>query len=221
MNLTLLTDAGILDEPLLVTEAGDYLNQVPDSDLTLVQSLITAARLEAENENGRELAVKQWMLVLDRFPTGGGLLAAAFYGYYGYALEGRRTYNFNVDPRFIELLDPLVSVDKFTYKKSDGTVVTLVEDTDYVVDKLKHPGIVCPVYGAQWPGDTLWPSSAVQITFTAGFTPDQCPANIVQGMKLLIVEWYEQRVPFAAIRFVAEMPFSVSNCFRTKKLWRF
>ena len=220
MNLTLVKDAGMADEPLLVEDAGDYLVNPPPEDYATIQSLITAARLEAENENGRELARKQWTLVLDSFPNGGGLLST-FYGYYGYAREGLRNFAFNVDPRFIELLDPLVTVDSFTRKLANGTVVPLVENTDYIVDTMKHPGIVCPAYGTTWPGDALWPSSAVQITFTAGFTPDTCPETIRQGCRLLVTEWYEQRVPFAAIRFVAEMPFSVSSLFRNKKLYKF
>ena len=218
MNLTLVTDAGILDEPLLVADAGDYLRDVPAADLTTVQRLITAARLEAENENGRELAVKTWTLVLDRFPSGSGVLSTAFSNY---GTQGNRNFEFGVDPRFIELLDPLISAGPITCKQADGSLVTLLENVDFVVDVMKHPGVICPAPGKTWPGGALWPSSAVQIPFTAGFLPAACPENIKQGMRLLVSEWYENRLPFAAIRFVAEMPFNVSNLFRNKKLWRF
>lgn len=218
MNLTLITDAGAADEPLLVEDAADYLRDLPVEDFATVQSLITAARLEAENENGRELARKTWELSLDRFPIGRWLTTCHFDGY---GQEGTRNFALSAGAHFIELLDPLVAVTAFTYKKSDGTVVSLVANTDYIVDTKKHPGIVCPAYGTTWPGDPLWPSSAVQITFTAGFTPDLCPENIRQGMRLLVTEWYEQRVPFAAVRFIAEMPFSVTSLFRNKKLYRF
>jgi hypothetical protein len=218
MNLTLITDAGIADEPLQVTDAGDYLRDVPAEDVATVQRLITAARLEAENENGRELARKQWTLVLDHFPRGKWVSSCRFDGY---GQAGSRVFALGAGAHYIELLDPLVTVDSFTYKKSDGTVVPMVLNTDYIVDVMKHPGIVCPASGTTWPGDDLWPSSAVQLTFTAGMTPDQCPEGIRQGMRLLVSEWFENRLPFANVRFIAEMPFSVTNLFRNKKLWRF
>jgi hypothetical protein len=112
-------------------------------------------------------------------------------------------------------------VDSFTWKAADGTVTTLTEDTDYIVDANKHPGIVCPAPGKCWPSGDMWPSSAVQITFTAGFTPDTVRATIKQGMTMLVSQWYEARIPFEAVRFVAEIPFSVTSLFRNNALWKF
>lgn len=182
--------------------------------------MITAARLEAENENGRELTPKQWRLDLDAFPGGGSpytWLVATPFG----ALEGNRLFHLSVGAGRIGLLDPLISVDSVTYKTGDGTVVPLTENVDYIVDAGKHPGIICPAYQKTWPSGPLWPSGAVQITFTAGFTPSTVPATIKQGCLLLVSQWYEGRIPYEAIRFVAELPFSVSSLFRNGKLWNF
>lgn len=216
MNLTLLQDSTADQEPISVADAQGYLVLDPTLDQAQIQTMITAARLEAENENGRELSVKQWKLALDSFTPWGGVDH-----WMGWPTWDGRTYEFGCTRERITLLDPLVSVDAFTYKKADGTVVTLVENTDYIVDTLKHPGIVCPAPNTSWPGDDLWPSSAIEITFTAGMEPAACPSTIKQGMLLLVSQWYEGRLPFEAIRFVAELPFSVTSLFRNNKIWRF
>jgi hypothetical protein len=230
MELTLVQDATAATEPVSLTQAKSYL--LIDNDTTqdgTIQTLITAARLEAEKEHGRELSPKQWLLTFDSFPQ----------HYYreevSPALQppyGDLTYWFAIAPNFIRLLDPLLSVDAFTWTDNNGNVTAMVENTDYIVDTNKHPGVVCPTYGNTWPTGPFWPSSAVQITFTAGFgpaapswntglTPAPCPLHLQQGMSLLISQWYEGRIPFEAIRFVAELPYSVSSLFRNNKLWKF
>jgi hypothetical protein len=222
MNLTIITDTTPEQEPISVQDAKDYLRLDTSFDDGTIQGLITAARIEAENEQGRECARKQFMLALDSFPTVG--LWAGVGGPFWLeiaAAYGTRAYQFSTSNGRISLLDPLVSVDAFTYTDSAGTVHTLTENVDYIVDKLKHPGIVCPMVGTQWPTADLWPSSAVQITFTAGPTPVMCPANVKQGASLLVSQWYEGRIPFEAIRFIAELPFSVTSLLRNGKLWKF
>ena len=221
MNLTIVTDTTPDQEPISVQDAKDYLRLANDLDDDTIQGLITAARLEAENEQGRECTQKQFTLALDRFPGGGAFPLTGMFEL-GYTSEyGFRTYTFWFNGSAIQLLDPLVSVDSFTYTDSTGTVNTLAVNVDYIVDPLKHPGIVCPMVGTQWPTADLWPSSAVQITFTAGFTPVTCPANVKQGVSLLVSQWYEGRIPFEAIRFIAELPFSVTSLLRNGRLWKF
>lgn len=215
MNLTLITDAAPAGEPISVTDARAYLRIDGEGDTDQLQAMISAARLEAEYEHGRELARKQWRLSMDRF--------VSRYEACGY---GGRTYAIGAFMQLggdgIALLDPLVSVDSFTYRKIDGSTVTLVKDVDFIVDTDKHPGAVYPAPGKQWPDADPWPSSAVQITFTAGVTPDTCPATIKQGMLLLVTQWYEARIPFDPnSRFMTELPHSVTALFRNGKLWQF
>lgn len=213
MNLTLVTDATADQEPLSLKEALDYLRIEHNLDNAQVQTMITAARIEAELESGREQARKQWRLTLDRFPVG-------YSEWMGLPVKvNGMNYWCKADGVKIVLLDPLATVDAFTYRKATGDVVTMVADTNYIVDTDKHPGIVIPASG-QWPTDELWPTSAVQLTFTAGATPETVGANIKQGMMLLVSQWYEDRIPFTAIRFAAELPFSVTSLFRNGKLWR-
>ena len=217
MNLTLLQDAQPSDEPLGIEDVRRFLVIDSGTENADLQMMISAARLEAENENGRELAVKQFQLTLDRWPlnrnwTSFGLRAPQY---------NERPYSFYLGDDGISLLDPLVSVSQVQYTQSDGTLVTLVANTDYIVDTFKHPGIICPTYGNQWPTGDLWPSSPIQIQFTAGFTPAQVPQTIKNAMLLLISEWYNNRLPFSAGRFISEVPFSVRSGFTSGKLWKF
>jgi hypothetical protein len=100
-----------------------------------------AARQQAEIAQGRDLVPKQYDLSFDYWT--------------GYHLE---------------LGSPLVSVDLVQYKDQAGTVTTMVENTDYIVDKAKRPGILAPPNNTIWPIFTPWPSSAILIRFTSGFT---------------------------------------------------
>lgn len=219
MNLTLITDATPELEPLSVLEVEQYLRLDNLTEADTLAILITATRLLAESANGRQLAQKQWRLSLDRFPNTRNVFSYPYSSQY----TDPMLFQFAVGPSYIELLDPTVTVDTFTYKTGDGTVVPMVLNTDYIVDLSKHPAVVCPPFGKTWPTTTngLWPSSAVNITFTAGFTPDTVPTSIKQGMMLLISQMFEQRMPFDALRTVAEIPYSVTALFAVGKIWRF
>jgi hypothetical protein len=48
---------------------------------------------------------------------------------------------------------------------------------------------------------------------------DPVGRHIKQGMLLLVTQWFEDRIPFDAIRSIAEMPFSVTSLFTSDKLW--
>ena len=110
----------------------------PEED-ALVCDLISAARVVAEYFQGRDLVRKQWDLHLD----------------------------FWID-YFIKLRDNLISVDLFQVRDSDGSYNTLVENTDFIVDPSKSPGLVAPPYNEMWFTFTPWPSSAILIRFTCG-----------------------------------------------------
>lgn len=136
----------------------------------LLDGLISAARNVAELHQHRDLAVKQWDLHLDEFPT-----------------------------EEIELLHPLQSVDLVQYTDSVGSVTTMVEGTDYTVDLSRN--VLTPISGGSWPSGTLQPSGAVLVRFTSGYPPahpfwsgDQ-GQTIKQGMRLLICDWHERRIP--------------------------
>ena len=161
-------------------------DQAEDDELT---SLIVAAREQAEILQGRDLIRKQFDLSLD--------------------------YWFNYR---IELRDPLVSVDQFQYKDSNGAVTVMAEDTDFIVDTSRHPGFVSPPYNKTWPTFATWPSSAILIRFTSGYSStspfwSDAGARVKNGMKLLINNWYHNRLPFEkGMNAAAEYPYAVTAC---------
>ena len=216
MNLTLLQDALATDEPLSVLDVAGFLLIDPNNTQENLTLLISAARLEAENVNGRELAKKQFLLTLDRWPH-----TSHWANMTTFPQQSIRQYSMYFGPDNISLLAPLISVDSVKYTKSDGTVITMAANTDYIVDKFKFPGVIVPAVDTQWPTDRLWPTSAIQITFTVGMLPAQVPAVVKNAMLLLISEWYSNRLPFSAVRFISEVPFSVRSGFMNDKLWRF
>jgi uncharacterized phiE125 gp8 family phage protein len=158
----------------------------PDEDEYLTE-LISAARVQAEYLQGRDLVVKQWDLTLD----------------------------FWLD-YFIRLRSPLNSVDLFTLRDNSGAYTTLVENTDFIVDAKKSPGLVAPPYNMMWPVFTPWPSSAILIRHTTGFSNDsvfwQADGRTIKvGMKRLINEWFTGRLPFDRnLDPARELPFGVS-----------
>jgi len=127
-----------------------------------------------------------------------------------------KQYDLRLDyfPCEIQLRTPLASVDLITYKNSDGDTITLVEGTDYIVDTAR--GLVMPVYNGYWPSATLWPSSAVLVRFTAGYSTtdmfwSDSGQRILVGMKELINHWYTERLPFEMGNIAAqEYPFTVT-----------
>lgn len=169
-------------EPLTVAELRQFLaipTLAETSPVTVdpvddeIALLITAAREQAEGRFGRDLVPKQYEMALDYW--------------LGYE---------------IPLRAPLVSVDSVMYTDSDGNVTTMAEGTDYVVDTVKHPGLIMPPYNKTWPTFTPSPSSAIRVQFTSGYAAgaafwSDSGARLKAGMKLLIGEWFENRLPLS------------------------
>lgn len=176
LSLTAQSPSQIFAEPLTIAEVKSYLllplrSPVDPQEDDTILTFISTAREIAEIEQGRDLVRKQWDLSSDYF--------------WSYT---------------IELRDPLISVDLFQRTDNNGVVTALVQNTDYRVDTSKRPGIVTPVYNATWPSFTAAPSSAVLIRFTSGYSSTdafwkESGRRLKLGMKMLISEWYNNRLP--------------------------
>lgn len=171
IELTVTSPAQSFTEPLGLTEAKQNLREyasLTHEDDT-IEAFIAAARELAEVLQGRDLVVKQWDYHLDGFP-----------------------------PCEIQLRTPLRSVEVVSYTDEDGTETVLTAGTDYVVDL--HRGVVLPAPDTAWPSFVAWPSSAVLIRYTSGYAATDAfwgdaGKRIIQGMKLLISDWHDNRVP--------------------------
>jgi len=194
INLTETSPQQTFVEPISLIEIKSYL-KVPDrsSDENAeddeLRLLITAAREQAEILQGRDLVRKQWDLHHDYWPS----------------------YR-------IEMLAPLISVDLVQYRDSNGNNTTMTENTDYIADASKGPGILAPPYNATWPTFTPWPSSSILIRFTSGYGVDHPwwsgpGARVKVGMKLLVSHWYNSRLPFEkGVTDASEYPYTVTSC---------
>jgi uncharacterized phiE125 gp8 family phage protein len=183
-------------EPLTLIDVKTFLRLParspvdPNEDAEL-SSFITAAREQAEILQGRDLVTKQWDLHYDYWPS-----------YY------------------IPLRANLQSVDLFTLKQNTGVLITLVENTDYIVDNSKSPGIVTPPYNTEWTPFTPWPSSAMLIRFTAGISTASPfwlneGQRVKNGMRMLINNWFTNKLPFEkGLDATREYPFGLTQSLR-------
>lgn len=154
-----------------------------DSTLSI---FITAARIQAEVMQNRDLVRKQWDVTYDFWPS-----------------------------LRIRLRDPLKSVDLVTTKDFNGAITTLNLGTDFIMDATKHPGIITPPYNGTWPAFSLWPSSSILIRYSAGYDPTDAywagPGAVVKNaMLLLISAWYNNRIPFNQ-GAISEYPYAVTQ----------
>lgn len=166
-------------EPITLAEAKSFLRVDTADDDDLIASLIMSAREACEAFIHGYLITQTWRVSLDAFP-------ADF-----------------VAPIVIPV-EPLQSVVSFVwhdyqYNQTTGTVATNGPGpflaTDYLVDTDSEPGrIVLPTTNA-WPGVELWPVNPIQITVKAGFgdTAVSIPRAYINGMRMCIAHWYENR----------------------------
>jgi hypothetical protein len=210
LELTEASPAQIFVEPITLAQAKTFLRVEdsspadPDQD-ELINGFIAAAREMAEILQSRDLIEKQYDLNLDL------MLGRNAMDDPGFLMRSTAIYDFS-DAYEIELRRPLKSVDLFRYRDKDGNYTNLIDGTDYIADLAK--GIVAPPYGKSWPSFDPWPTSSILIRFTAGY-PSAHPfwsnagQRLIVGMKMLIEQWYDERLPFIAGN-VSELPFAVS-----------
>lgn len=203
LNLTVASPPQSFVEPLSLSEVKEFLGLPARSpseapEDDLINVYISGARGQAEILQNRDLVRKQWDLSFDYW----------------------RDY-------YIRLRPHLYSVDLVQYKDSTGTLRTLAENTDYIVDTAKNPGLIAPVFNTTWPVFTPWPSSAILIRFKAGplstdpFWLDAGPM-IKVGMRYLISAWFNNRLPYeTGVQAIAEYPYTIQQCLSTGAVSRF
>ena len=149
----------------------------------LISGLIVAARERAETFIGRALITQTWNWIMDRFPGSREILLP---------------------------LPPLQSVVSFTYKNAAEEDKT-IEAADYIVDTAPEPGRVVLAKDAYWPIEELYPVSAVQVQFIAGYgdAATDVPQGIRQACLLMIGEWYENRENITEARSGGLKPISL------------
>lgn len=188
LELTVSSPAQTFTEPLTVVDALKYLEINPAAkDIAMAQRFVTAARVTAEFEFGKDLVTKQYDLSLDSFCGE------------------------------IQLRAPLQSVDLVEYRNSAGEVTALTEGTGYIVDTARSIvtlpyGSSWPSFTAH-PSSAVLVRFTSGYSRTHPFWQNE-GQNIRLGMMMLISSWFEERLPFLDSRGVLELPFAVSVLLR-------
>lgn len=214
-------------EPVLLTDQKAFSRVVITQDDALIGVLITAARVHAEKATGRILAQRSFAQVLDSFPyfTDTVQSQQAYPPNY-YSLPRYSTTLWNYSQQIKLQAGPVKSVDLFRFVNSSGNSQTLLEATDFVLDRQSEPARIFPMPGQFWPA-CLYVPNAVEIHFTAGYDPNPLAApdvhsnpdnppnaepdstvllGIPQDLRLAIMmlatHWYANREPGGATSVV-------------------
>ena len=179
-------------EPITAAEAKLHLRVDIGDDDALIDTLIVAARDQAEVFTGRQLITATWVYKIDRFP------------------------NPNMRPRGGSWVSeirlprpPLITVGSITYLDGDAALQTLSTDV-YAVDVATEPGRVTLKWNQSWPA-TQDIQDAVTVTFNAGYgTATAVPSDIKAAIKMLVGNLYENREATTDISLAA-VPMAVES----------
>lgn len=193
MEWNLAIETPPASEPVTTAEAKLHCKiDLTATDLDAeVDRQIKAAREHVEMFTRRALITQVWNLYLDAFPC----------------VDDRNPYGSIELPK-----PPLVSVGHVKYVAADGTLTTLVANTDYVVDTSGERGRVHLPYGLAWPTPRRQPK-AVQVQFTCGYgAASAVPARARQAILMYVEDMYDAaRRTFAVGTIATELPFAAKQ----------
>lgn len=180
-------------EPVSLAEAKRWLNIETDVTIhdAVLRLLIKAMRELAENLTFRAFISRQLRLTLGEWPHD-------------------REYGIKIElPQ-----PPLLSVDSFKYRDTDGVLTTLAAD-QYDVYEEYEPGLIVPAYLVSWPTIRRQPD-ALQFTFTAGYAPgspsdeasnqEVMPGALRLWMQTKLATLFENREQLVIGAIVSELP---------------
>jgi uncharacterized phiE125 gp8 family phage protein len=153
-------------EPVTVAEAKTFARIATASEDTLVGTLITAARIEAEKWCNRVFIERAFQLFIDRSPM-------------SLVLE------FPVTP-----IQSITQVSSF----SEDDTETVFAATKYRFDDVSVPPRIVLKRSNVWPTDTR-NSSSFKVTFLAGYGPNEAdvPGPIKEAIKVIFAHLWELR----------------------------
>jgi len=190
MGLKLVTAPA--EEPVSLALAKAHLRVTASEEDALIQSLIIAARDQAETFTRRRFITQTWDLVLDCFPW--------------WRLELPNA--------------PLQSVSSITYIDTAGGSQTL-DAAKYLVDAKTDPGRLEPAYGEVWPTTRLQ-MNAVTVRFVCGYgLAAAVPQPIKHAMLLLIGHLYQNREAIVVGELPQELPLGVQSLLAPYRAVRF
>lgn len=167
-------------EPVTLAELKRHLKiEIDETDYdTELNAQITAARKIAEKWTKRAIITQTWDIYFDAFNLCG---------------EMNLPY------------PNLQSVSFVKYQDQSNTQQTL-STSNYVVDTVRVPGRIYPIYGGYWPS-TLAIPKAVQVRAVCGYgTADSVPRDLKYGILAYAAHLFERRTPYEAGTIIQEVP---------------
>jgi len=167
-------------EPIDTYDVKEHLRIDGSSDEDIyLAGLIKAARQYVENYCGIQLITQTWDVCFQGWPY--KEMELWFY--------------------------PIQSVEYVKYTSSEGVQYEWSSD-DYDVSVDSIPGFVTPGYGLSWPSVTLNKVNPIVARVVCGFgdTGSDVPAPLIQVMKILVAEWYENREQTSVGHFLYQFP---------------
>lgn len=158
-------------EPLTASEMKAYLKVDTDTDDTLITSLIKGARQYVEAYMGVALITQTIEEKWDAIPP-----------------------SINGAPASLLLtVYPVQSVTSVAYVDSDGDAQTWAS-SNYIVDTHRDAARILAAYGVSWPSLRAQ-ANALTVTYVAGYgdAATAVPAHILQAMRLIIADMYDNR----------------------------
>lgn len=166
-------------EPVTLEEAKNHLEYTGTAKDLYITSLIKTARQLSEVYAGLSFVTQTRRVKLDYFPC---------YGLYP------------TSKIFIELpYGPVQSVESFTYSNDAGGTTTLVEDTDFKLDKHSRVARLFPIEDGEidlWPTDLKNIPHAITIDYNAGYddvSGEQTPEQVKQAILMYATKYFENR----------------------------
>ena len=151
-------------EPVSLDEAKSHLRVEDAAEDGLINTIIAAARSQAESYTGRALVTQVWEMALDGF-------------------------RWWIDvPR-----SPLQAVESVSYIDGDG-VLQILDASAYRVDNRREPGRITPAFGTRWPrARDVTDAVTVRFRAGYGDLGTDVPADIRQAILLIVGRLYAIR----------------------------
>lgn len=154
-------------EPVTIDELKVLGRITTNAEDSLIASLITAAREQAEAYTGRFFVTQKWRMLLDAFPgyidqrLGGNIVTTPI-------AIGATSYMAGIRWAIVPAYGTVRSIDALSFISPNGTPITMTSGVDYTVDIVSVPARVCPPFGKFWPISRIQ-TNAVWLDWTAGY----------------------------------------------------
>lgn len=171
-------------EPVSLASVKAHLRISDDLEDTTLEALVAAVRGTLERQYGLSLVTRDWLLKLDRFPTG--------------------------DTPIRIPIGPVLALKSVRYRDEESNWTELA---GCQCDLAAHPAVsrLGPPIDTDWP-ETDGGLAAVEVTVQAGWSADidnPLPANVIHGILLMVGQLYAHREPVIAGTTPVPVPMTV------------